>query len=285
MPSFLDLPRAPNCESRSLVGWLDGVCYVIPLRCGSWGCIRCAARKTAIWARRVADAEPERMMTFTKVEETRADIKYTLQQIIRDLRVMDKELQYWGVLELHKSGKPHMHLLQKGNFIAKDNFKAVVEHHGWGHADIRACKTGFSAAYYCGKHLCHSHGRRWPGRLIRYSRKFFPRQEALADDKEATAEYDFKMVHGRADCLAARHRAKGVKVEMGKLGDDWVMGEAKIGDDVIKRYSRDWKKGYAEDHPNYLSDVQIIMEAAGYYDLVKQKQKALNLFYDDVKWG
>ncbi len=251
MPSFLELPRAANCESRSLVGTYDNKIIIIPLRCGSWGCIRCSARMTTIWSHRVAAADPERMVTFTRVGLNRHDIRIGLQTILRDLRKRNFEFEYWGVVELHQSGVPHMHVVQRGSYIPKSELSAACGRAGWGFSDIRKITTGWSAARYCAKHLCHSHGRRWDGRLIRYSRKFFEKDCGQGDLKEATKEMCFSPFFGRADELADKYRARGAEVEVGDMGIDWIMGEELLGNEVVQRYARNTKKGYGIDSDAY----------------------------------
>lgn len=244
IPSFLELPRAANCEVRSLVGHKDGHVLVVPLRCNSWGCLRCSARMTTIWANRVGEAEPERLVTFTNIGETREEINLGLQHVIRRLRKEGYTFEYWGVVELHRSLKPHMHLLQRGGYIPKKSLQWAVRSEGWGHCDIRKVTTGWSAARYCAKHLCHSHGRRWEGRLIRQSRKFFPRSrtEELAESKDNSIEW--VMVWGRADCVTKILHDKGFVVTQSALGDDWLEGEAREGTTVKETRFRSARMGY-----------------------------------------
>jgi hypothetical protein len=251
MPSFLELPRAANCESRSLVGQLDGKTIIVPLRCNSWGCVRCAAKMTTLWSHRVAEANPERMMTFTWIGETRDEIRLGLQQVIRDIRKGGFEIEYWGVIELTQKQAPHIHLVQRGSFIPKSAIVKATKKVGWGFSDIRAISSGWSAARYCAKHLCHSHGRRWDGRLIRYSKKFFTKDCAQGDLRDLAKEQGFTLIFGRADALADKYRLRGEVCEVSDLGLDWIMGEEKIGEEVVRRYTRDEKKGYSPDSLNY----------------------------------
>ncbi len=261
--SFLELPRAANCEIRSLCGFKDGHVTVAPLRCNSWGCLRCAARMTTIWANRVTEVKPERMITLTAIGETREEIRVGLQHVIRRLRLEGYDFEYWGVVELHKSLKPHMHILQKGSYIPKKALAWACKREKWGHSDIRKVTTGFSATYYCTKHLCHSHGRRWDGRLIRYSRKFFPRTKA--DELAALKDPDttWCMVFGRADCVAEFFTKKGFAVEASPLGQDWLAGEARIGAEVEKSRFRSARMGYRLQASIELLDLADTMSKGG----------------------
>jgi hypothetical protein len=244
IPSFIELPRAANCEIRSLVGYKNGHVLIAPLRCNSWGCLRCSARMTTIWANRVGAAAPERMVTFTNIGETREEINLGLQHIIRRLRKENYTFEYWGVVELHKSRKPHMHLLQRGGYIPKSSLQWAVRSEGWGHCDIRKVNTGWSAVRYCAKHLCHSHGRRWNGRLIRQSRHFFAksRTQELAESKDP--DISWAMVWGRADCVTKILHDQGFVVTQSALGEDWLQGEMKEGTTVQQTRRRSNQMGY-----------------------------------------
>lgn len=164
-------------------------------------------------------------MTMTNIGETREEINLGLQHVIRRLRGCGYEIEYWGVVELHKSMRPHMHLVQRGSYIPKKAFNWAVRAEGWGHNDIRKVTTGWSAARYCAKHLCHSHQRRWPGRLIRFSRGFLLDQEERLAREQAKSDMAWHMVFGRADCVTGILQSKGFEVEMAPLGDDVLMGE------------------------------------------------------------
>ncbi len=242
--TFLSLPRAANCEIRSLIGRGPEGVLVVPLRCGSWSCVRCAAKKTTIWSHRVEEARPERFVTFTNIGRTRDEIRDGLQHIVRDLRRAGFRFEYWGVVELHKSLLPHLHLLQKGRFIPRELLRKCCEQQGWGHSDIRAVKDAAWTARYCGKHLCHSHGRRWPGRLIRYSRGFFSTTAKEWEASRKQKDTVWEMRHGRADYWAERLRNEGETVKSPDLGEDWIMGEGMVNGDVQWTVARGSSKGY-----------------------------------------
>lgn len=229
-----------------MVGRYRDYFMVYPLWCNSWKCERCAARMTSLWANRIAEAKPQRMMTFTWIGDTRGAITLSLQQVMRDLRGQGFEVEYWGVVELHKKGDPHMHLLQKGSYIPSKALKHHTANHGWGFTDIRACTSGWSATWYCAKHLCHSHGRRWDGRLIRYSKHFFEKTRKQEKKERAGDGWEFEVIFGRASVVAEKLHERGLDVKCGDLGLDWIMGEGTPGGFDEKLYSRDVTKGYVE---------------------------------------
>lgn len=244
IPSFLELPRAANCGSRSVVGRFQEYTTVYPLWCNSWQCTRCAARLTTLWSIRVADAKPERMVTLTQIGDTREDIRRSLQLLIRKLRRDGVDFQYWGVVELHRSLKPHMHLLQRGAFIPKWKLQHYAHQVGMGWTDVRKLSSGWSAARYCAKHLGHSHGRRWNGRLIRYSRGFFPKTKKQLKEERGSDGWEWEVVFGRANVVCEKLRSRGEDANYHPLGLDWIMGEENVGGQIVRRYVRDEKKGY-----------------------------------------
>lgn len=208
---------------------------------------------TTLWSIRVAKANPQRLVTFTRIGDTRDDIRKGLQFMLREIRRAGYAFEYWGVIELHKNLKPHMHVVQKGRFLPQPLLSAICIQLGWGFSDIRAVTQGWSATRYCAKHLCHSHGRRWDGRLIRYSRGFFPETKQQQQQQQQNEISRWEMIFGRADVVAARLQSEGEEVIIGDLGLDWIMGESVVDGEVEARYSRDEKKGYLKLKPNQLA--------------------------------
>jgi hypothetical protein len=239
---------------------------------------------TTVWANRVADAKPQRMVTFTRIGQTRDDIRIGLQHILRRIRGGGFAFDYWGVVELHKSGVPHMHVVQRGNFIPKAKLAEACRKEGWGFSDIRQISEGWSAARYCSKHLCHSHGRRWNGRLIRYSRQFFPETQK---QRKAAARLDgikWEVVHGRASHITAKMRNRGQDVVCGEMGEDWIMGEVKQGEIVELRYLRDQAKGYLQvvklPHHGKYTEAEAMLRLEKFVEIARAKK-----FLADLELG
>lgn len=234
-----------------------GQIYITPLRCGSWSCRRCAARNTAIWANRVSEVPCERFVTFTKIGKTRPEINYGLQHIIRDFRRAGLVFEYWGVIELHVSGVPHMHCIQSGSYMPMKIFKGIITRNGWGHSDIRRVKNPFEQAWYCAKHLCHSHGRRWDGRLVRYSRHFFPETAKARRAAKADPAIKWQLEFGRAELLVQEAYKQGVNVVTTEMGVDWLEGEKRVKDQVIRSIPRESSMGYCGKGINWRTLVEL----------------------------
>jgi hypothetical protein len=238
---------------------------------------------TAVWVTKIGAAKPQRFVSFTSIGDTRIDIRLGLQHLMRDLRKgvsasvnltpdfgrdgapvhrqLSKKFnatksgrayrfEYFGTVELHKSGMAHMHLLQKGDFIPNGYLEKIAAKNGWGFSDIRAIGGEAWRHRYVMKHLAHSHGRRWEGRLIRYSRGFFDKARVEVQPGEPGERRRWEFVMGRADRVADDARADGWSVAVGDMGVDWEMGEeapdpvtGQLYDDDImlewcKRYER-----------------------------------------------
>jgi len=241
---------------------------------------------TAIWVQRIADAKPERFITFTSVGADRLAIRTGLQHLVRDIRAgaatggriapqrassgtlihrqLSKKferhgnqskfkLEYFGTVELHKSGVAHLHLLQKGDFIPNGYLEKISAKNGWGFTDIRAIGGETWRHRYVMKHLAHSHGRRWDGRLIRYSRGFFPpKSESLAasEDDELRA-WSFYL--GTAASYAEEFREMGLPVKLGAVGVDWNMGNVAPDAETGRLYDEDIMLEYCKKYERYVA--------------------------------
>jgi len=229
---------------------------VVPLRCGSWECQRCAARMATMWTARVVKAKPERFVTYTRIGRDRHEVRAGLQHNVRDLRALGFDFQYWGVVELHKSGVPHMHCVCKGSYLPQDVVKDCAVFNGWGECtDIRQIRNEVAVSAYCVKHLCHSHGRRWPGRLIRYSRGFFPQLPVDATGGVKNDEVEWTMCFGRADAVSAALTGEGFTVEQRPLGDDLLHGEYKVRGECVHEVPRSRAMGYGLLWSDKLSEI------------------------------
>jgi hypothetical protein len=160
---------------------MNGKVEMVPVWCKRWKCPACAERMMLKWAARVSLAKPERLVTFTRIGETSKDVTRGLRQLVQWIRRRGYAWEYWGVIEPHASGAPHMHLLQRGDYIDKDVLQEGCGKVGWGWSDIRVVGKSFAAGRYCAKHLASMHQGTVFKRCIRYSRGFFPKDEADGD--------------------------------------------------------------------------------------------------------
>jgi len=184
-------------------------------------------------------------MTFTWCGDRRNDIRIGLQHVVRRIRSSGYEMEYWGTLELTQAGDPHLHLLQRGSYVPKLELSEMARKEGWGYTNIKAIWQGWSAIRYCTKHLAHSHGRRWPGRFIRYSRSFFPGKTMEDVWASPYDGFTWRMEFGRADVVAERmSNDLGVEVPYQDLGRDILYGEVSMCGKIVNPIPRGSKLGY-----------------------------------------
>lgn len=199
---------------------------------------------TTMWVNRVAEEKPERFVTFTRCGQTRDEIRLGLQHIVQKIRKAGLRFEYWGVVELTVRRAPHIHLLQRGDYLPKAMMEKFTRAENWGFSDIRAIGKADWRARYATKHLSHSHGRRWDGRLIRYSRHFFNKSAKKRKEEFRQEGATYEVVFGRADAVAKGLRDYGYRVAVGEMGIDWIMGEINEAGFVKQKHERDKKKGY-----------------------------------------
>jgi hypothetical protein len=127
----------PKCCNGSIVGFdpESRRISVIPLTCGKWSCPDCAARKAAKHARRMFAANPERHITLgwnpkfsNDPAEALKQMKKALPKFVAAVRKLpgfkngvkvreDTIFEYCATWELHRSGFPHIHLAQWGDYV------------------------------------------------------------------------------------------------------------------------------------------------------------------------
>lgn len=237
-------PRAANCGSHSIVCKIEDRYHVFPTRCGSWSCPRCCQLNTQNWARKVAAQPVERFLTLTNLGETREDVTARVREFHRRLRAVGFSFEYWGMVELHKSGLPHWHALTYGDYLPPIAVKWIARESGIGHTDIRALNTKKGAVYYCCKHLGHAHGRRWRGRQVRYSRGFFVNPIPDVLEKYDFSQAESELCFGRADFVARTLMERGYHVSGGDAGEDFIVGDSVVDGEVVRTGRRTMERGY-----------------------------------------
>lgn len=239
-------PRASNCGAHSLLLHLNNQYYVFSLRCKSWGCPHCAKLNADMWAARVSLQPCERFLTLTDLGETRASVSARVTELFRRIRKLGIKFEYWGMVELHKSGLPHWHSICHGDFIPPLVLKWLCRESGIGHTDIRKITSGRGAAYYCVKHLGHAHQRRWTGRQVRYSRGFFINKESWDGGISNSDQGEWEMVFGRARFVAEKMNELGYKTELVNDDLDFIVGDVVRDGEIIKSASRTSEMGFGE---------------------------------------
>jgi len=194
-----------QCGHGSILGQNreTGEIAVVPLCCKSWACPDCAKRLARLWAKRAAEAKPERFLTITadparstSPHDAYLKMKKAFQQFVAKWRRRKKVFEYLAIWELQKSGWPHLHVLQKGHYVPIAYIRAWFDKADIGTIDdIRRVQPPENAAAYVVKYT----GKATPvtkrlighQRLILMSRHFMPQEpldaaQLIADDWQWT---------------------------------------------------------------------------------------------------
>ena len=170
------LQKNPKCCKGAIVGYDPASLkvQVIPAACGRWDCPDCAPRKAAAYAHRLFLAGPERHITLTwnpavsdDPQVALARMKKALPKLIEALRLpirgpdrkitgYTRRIEYAAIWERHKSGFPHLHIAQWGDFIPQAEIRS-----NWKRL------TGASIVYIKAMYASQDHGHNWTKYLLK----------------------------------------------------------------------------------------------------------------------
>jgi hypothetical protein len=107
-------------------------------------------------------------------------MKAAIPKLVRILRVKGIVFEYALVWEMHKSGFPHAHLLQKGSYVPWHLMRSIWMSLNIGsHVHIRPVSDAKDAAFYTAKYMSKAvaslHTGLHVSRTIQISRGFFDR--------------------------------------------------------------------------------------------------------------
>lgn len=116
----------PFCNNGTLVKTRGALSTIQPLRCRAWTCQHCGPLRRRRLIAEAIGGSPAIFLTLTlvtrpgddparKARELTAALNKLRKRIMRHYR--RKRLPWLWVLERHKSGQPHIHVLIRGGFI------------------------------------------------------------------------------------------------------------------------------------------------------------------------
>lgn len=186
------------CAQGALIGidpaTMQGV--VIPMLCKSWACPRCRKKKTRQWTAIAIDGKPERFITLTCDRDRFASVEHAFQvmakafsKLVARIRRKFGSFEYIRVWELHKSGYPHLHIMQRGGYIPQKWLSETWDELGVGKiVDIRKIhRPQVTAAYvtkYMGKGLAVLSEKFRGLRLIVKSGGWLTQEQKAADEPQ-----------------------------------------------------------------------------------------------------
>ena len=168
------LPRSvAHCGDGAAIGQCPVThrIVVVPLCCKSWACSYCATKLAHSWAHRIAEAEPQRLITITVNPHWHPSplaaymaLKKCWTGFVKSWRLgrglghngadRPHTLEYAAIWELQPgTGYPHLHVLQRGDYVPQAYLTEWITHARVGKiCDIRAVKHAHAAARYVVKY-------------------------------------------------------------------------------------------------------------------------------------
>lgn len=169
--------------ARTWEGWSETLdaWVIIAVSCRRWSCPICGREKVQHYAKKVADAEPNRLITLTvnpaMHESPRAAYDATRRQIpelSKRIRKGYTEFEFFRVLEATKKGWPHYHLVTRSPYIPQGELSSIWnELTGAWIVDVRALHRRTNAYWYVVKYLGKQAHIPWTDRRATWTKNFF----------------------------------------------------------------------------------------------------------------
>lgn len=195
--------RCPDAQVFSAHDVNGGHWHAIETRCRRWSCPGCGPLRTKILCRQLANARPNRLITLTcgrpggrTPREVWDESRRQVPELIRRIRKHVGEIEYCRVMEEHKSGFPHFHLLARAPYIEQELLSrwwceltdAFI-------VDIRKVNPDYKVERYVAKYLCKQYRSDITDRRVTNSKGFF-----IKADKPEPNDWCF------AECSRQRDR-------------------------------------------------------------------------------
>lgn len=183
------------CPRGTLVGSTGPVVALYPARCKRWACEHCGRKKARVLAQRITASPARRFLTLTARPSAELTPEAQLDLMNRGWRLLWKRLKrrfpthcrgYVRIVELHRSGSPHLHLALDTEFIPQRLLSQWWEEiTGSPIVDIRVIRSERGMARYLAKYLTKAHETLQRRRKWSQSNGFLPPVVAptLGDDE------------------------------------------------------------------------------------------------------
>lgn len=233
------------CTERSLVKHNHNATIVKPLRCKCWGCDHCVhGKRRDLWHKAVK-GKPRLFLTLTMAPTEGSTPEQQARDLVVHFRMLRQYLMrrlkrrsptFLAVVEQHKSGWPHLHILVRSGFIhhrlIREWWKART---GSFQIDIRLAKGEKQVASYVSKYIAKN-----PAKFERVKRFWCsqdwdpPKKERPYTEGEEFAWWETVTIHPSAIIRMALHDGARVTfrdqywlIELWDPGDQrrWGIGE------------------------------------------------------------
>ena len=200
----------PTCNTALCVVGYDpeGDWYhAIETRCNRWSCPECGPLKTWQLCKRIEAAKPNRFVTLTTARpdgQTPREVwdhsRRQVSELAKKLRKSHGSFEYCRVLEEHKSGFPHFHLVVRSPFIAQEelsrNWCSLTDAFI---VDIRKIDPNRKVARYIAKHLAKQTQNSITNRRVTATKGFWNNDEE--DVYQPLGLIDIQRHHGTLEDL------------------------------------------------------------------------------------
>lgn len=151
------------CKDQTLVKHEPGVLTVTPLRCKCWHCRDCGPMRCRELRWKARSANPSIFLTLTIRKGTYATPDEQAREFAKGWRMLRQylmrelgwsKLAFLCVIEKHKSGWPHMHLLIRSKYIPHQLIRAFwIKRFNSPIIDIKQITSKAMAAVYISKYM------------------------------------------------------------------------------------------------------------------------------------
>lgn len=157
--------RRPRwCPNRPIPRY-PGATPANQVKCRNLDCSHCVHVHIVQAASAIAMARPTQFLTLTMLPGAEIDPLLALRRVQRLLR--EKHFEMCGVVERHRDGRPHMHVLLHGPRLSARDAQAIASRAGLGRVDLRH--------YFVARARCHDY-------LMKQARLESTRKSHLADN-------------------------------------------------------------------------------------------------------
>jgi len=175
----------PHAMTIVMVDSDTEIVHAFETQCGRWTCDRCGPWKKWKLCQRISLARPTKFITLTTANhksrtprEVWEATRRKLPELIRWIRERNGECEYCRVMERHKSGYPHFHLVVRTKYVEKEALSqywckltdAFI-------VDIRKIRPDDGVADYVAKYITKDFDTTISRQRVTQSRHFFEKAE------------------------------------------------------------------------------------------------------------
>lgn len=199
--------------------------------CRSWDCDVCSRRRKAALAHRIAEAQPNRMLTLTCRHEGGPQHQYdvmrtNLSKFFRSLRIDFGSIEYCRIMEDCRDGYPHFHCLVRSGYLPQPHLKREWESRtGARILDIRQIHR--ATVGYCTKYVTKSRptANAVKGQRVSVSHAFWKERpdgvDAIGWQHDRQHPHMFYNAAYREQFTAHRDRPLVYVMDAREPGDEW----------------------------------------------------------------